>query len=173
MQSVRRRRKKKRKLRKINTTAESSIHSTHWRPCGHVRRICNSRVRAGKRRPNSTLAAVSPKLIYRQRWEEQHTLALTTMRSIRSEAIMSLFQHIMSDRIALFLVSTFLSIFVLSRFINLSRRAKALRDPPGPRGIPIFGNEFQIPNDKQWIKFHEWNEKYGQSISYLFIIYYY
>ncbi|KAL5476745.1 hypothetical protein ACEPAI_2931 [Sanghuangporus weigelae] len=36
--------------------------------------------------------------------------------------------------------------------------------PPGPEGIPIFGNEFQIPRDKQWLKFHEWNRQYGDVV---------
>lgn len=40
-------------------------------------------------------------------------------------------------------------------------RASGGQTPPGPKGIPIFGNEFQIPRDKQWLKFHEWSQKYG------------
>lgn len=39
--------------------------------------------------------------------------------------------------------------------------SSTLRDPPGPKGIPFFGNEFQIPQDKQWLRFHEWSQKYG------------
>jgi hypothetical protein len=42
--------------------------------------------------------------------------------------------------------------------------AKSLKNPPGPPGIPFFGNEFQIPSDKQWLKFHEWGQKYGAFI---------
>ncbi|KAH8116168.1 cytochrome P450 [Phellopilus nigrolimitatus] len=37
-------------------------------------------------------------------------------------------------------------------------------DPPGPKGIPIFGNEFQIPRDKQWLRFHEWSQQYGDIV---------
>ena len=40
-------------------------------------------------------------------------------------------------------------------------RPAYVKDPPGPKGIPIFGNEFQIPKDKQWLKFDEWSKKYG------------
>ncbi|THH07559.1 hypothetical protein EW145_g3297 [Phellinidium pouzarii] len=43
---------------------------------------------------------------------------------------------------------------------NANAEGMELRDPPGPRGIPIFGNEFQIPKDKQWLKFDEWSQRY-------------
>ena len=49
---------------------------------------------------------------------------------------------------------------LILRYITGS--ATHLKDPPGPRGVPIFGNEFQIPADKQWLTFHEWGQKYGE-----------
>jgi len=36
--------------------------------------------------------------------------------------------------------------------------------PPGPKGIPLVGNEFQIPDDKQWLTFHEWGKIYGDIV---------
>ncbi|KAH8725498.1 cytochrome P450 [Phaeosphaeriaceae sp. PMI808] len=33
--------------------------------------------------------------------------------------------------------------------------------PPGPRPIPFFGNKFQLPKSKPWIKLQEWSEVYG------------
>ena len=34
--------------------------------------------------------------------------------------------------------------------------------PPGPRGLPLLGNIFQLPQFKfQWLRFTEWKEQYG------------
>ena len=43
---------------------------------------------------------------------------------------------------------------------RLLRSYKSSR-PPGPTGLPFLGVAFQIPEDKQWLKFHEWTERYG------------
>ena len=32
--------------------------------------------------------------------------------------------------------------------------------PPGPPGLPLFGNAFQM-GSFQWLKFAEWKEQYG------------
>ncbi|KAI0777348.1 cytochrome P450 [Trametes elegans] len=37
--------------------------------------------------------------------------------------------------------------------------------PPGPVGWPFIGVAFQIPDDKQWLKFHQWSRRYGDVVS--------
>ena len=36
--------------------------------------------------------------------------------------------------------------------------------PPGPRGLPVLGNIFQIPK-LQWLKYTEWREVFGNPFS--------
>ncbi len=37
--------------------------------------------------------------------------------------------------------------------------------PPGPRGYPILGNLLELRGG-QWLKFSEWQKKYGQFVTY-------
>ncbi|KAI0341374.1 cytochrome P450 [Trametopsis cervina] len=36
--------------------------------------------------------------------------------------------------------------------------------PPGPPGLPLVGNAFQIPSDRQWLKFDQWIKEYGDVV---------
>ncbi|KAF8885510.1 cytochrome P450 [Infundibulicybe gibba] len=48
------------------------------------------------------------------------------------------------------------------RFLAVTlRRPKYL---PGPRGLPFFGNLFQIPNAHSWETYAKWRETYGDAI---------
>ncbi|KAJ7636944.1 cytochrome P450 [Roridomyces roridus] len=49
--------------------------------------------------------------------------------------------------------------FVL--FIYHGRQPRKGVGLPGPPGVPIIGNVLQIPKDRQWLKWAEWKEKYG------------
>ncbi|KAK0479597.1 cytochrome P450, partial [Armillaria novae-zelandiae] len=37
--------------------------------------------------------------------------------------------------------------------------------PPGPRGLPLIGNLFDMPSEKEWLTFAEWGVKYGDIVS--------
>jgi hypothetical protein len=61
-----------------------------------------------------------------------------------------------------------LGLFVLSGVYWLSKRrsrrnAKGLPLPPGPEGLPIFGNLFQLTTEKPWVAYRDWGEIYGVS----------
>ncbi len=47
---------------------------------------------------------------------------------------------------------------VVQVFIKKYQVKKAM--PPGPPGLPVFGNAFQL-GSFQWLKFSEWKEEYG------------
>ncbi len=48
--------------------------------------------------------------------------------------------------------------FVLSVFRRNSRNAPF---PPGPKGLPVIGNLFDMPTEREWLTFAKWGEKYG------------
>jgi hypothetical protein len=37
--------------------------------------------------------------------------------------------------------------------------------PPGPRGYPIIGNLLEMRGSGQWLKFSEWQRKYGKFVT--------
>ena len=49
----------------------------------------------------------------------------------------------------------------LSRIAN-ERATRTLRDLPGPKGIPVFGNALQIDANRLHLQLEEWAERYGR-----------
>jgi hypothetical protein len=52
--------------------------------------------------------------------------------------------------------------FLWARSIYRQARAKG-RQLPGPNGVPLLGNIFDIPENFQWFIFTEWKKVYGAS----------
>ncbi|KIJ53804.1 hypothetical protein M422DRAFT_202062 [Sphaerobolus stellatus SS14] len=59
------------------------------------------------------------------------------------------------------LVATSLCILLVF-FIRKSTSRK--RFPPGPKRLPIIGSVLDMPKEKEWLKFTEWRETYGNII---------
>ena len=51
--------------------------------------------------------------------------------------------------------------FALLLAIRARRRP---RYPPGPKGLPIVGNLFDIPEDEGWIRYKEYGQQYGADV---------
>jgi len=62
------------------------------------------------------------------------------------------------------LQTNFLVFAFLSGLFLVCARSLPRRKPPGPRGIPIFGNLFQLSKAKVWKVFEEWGKEYGNYI---------
>ncbi|KAJ3511009.1 hypothetical protein NLJ89_g4348 [Agrocybe chaxingu] len=58
-----------------------------------------------------------------------------------------------------------LSLTLLRKWLISSKRRLPL--PPGPRGLPFFGNIFDLPKGVFWETYHEWATRYGTDIIYL------
>ncbi|EGN99056.1 hypothetical protein SERLA73DRAFT_168607 [Serpula lacrymans var. lacrymans S7.3] len=56
-----------------------------------------------------------------------------------------------------------LAVFLIKQLFSL-KPSKPL--PPGPRPLPIVGNIFNVPIDKSWFAFSDWQKKYGDLLSF-------
>ncbi|CAH1789969.1 unnamed protein product, partial [Owenia fusiformis] len=56
-----------------------------------------------------------------------------------------------------------LILFVFSLILLLIIQKKALKglDIPGPKGVPIFGNAFELVSQTPYVQLQRWSKKYG------------
>ncbi|KAF7800073.1 hypothetical protein EIP86_011316 [Pleurotus ostreatoroseus] len=57
-----------------------------------------------------------------------------------------------------------LIIVVVNQLMRTRRKRKGLPLPPGPEGLPIVGNAFQMPVEWEHLKYMEWGKQYGDII---------
>ena len=68
--------------------------------------------------------------------------------------------------IILTLIVPLLTFWLFRWFIRItnSSSVKSLPFPPGPKGLPIIGNVFDVPLKMPWKQFHEWSKIYGTHV---------
>lgn len=49
----------------------------------------------------------------------------------------------------------------LVRIIWQRRSRRYLPLPPGPKPLPVIGSLLDLPDNEDWLKYSEWNRKYG------------
>lgn len=54
----------------------------------------------------------------------------------------------------------FLGLLILTLTATMAGR-KRRRLPPGPRGLPILGNIFNVPTDRPWLDYLRWSRQYS------------
>jgi len=54
-------------------------------------------------------------------------------------------------------------IVIVVQWMRSGRKSlpEGVREPPGPKGIPILGNLTEIPPFHSWLKFKQWSDEYG------------
>ena len=65
------------------------------------------------------------------------------------------------DSVQPYHVVAILAVAVAVALISSLMRKTKYRYPPGPKGIPIFGNLFQLPPAYPGAKLMEWGQEYG------------
>ncbi|KAI0259000.1 cytochrome P450 [Gloeopeniophorella convolvens] len=80
-------------------------------------------------------------------------MLVSVLSYLESSSHLSLFNNVVFSGLALALVLHLL----LRQLIGRGRTIY----PPSPKGLPIFGNIFQLPSRRHWLKYDEWAKQYG------------
>ncbi|KAJ7052152.1 cytochrome P450 [Mycena amicta] len=66
---------------------------------------------------------------------------------------------------SILLLGSFIAVYAVARW--LSKRRSTLPLPPGPKKLPIVGNLFDMPAERQWEAYHHWSQEYDSDIIHL------
>lgn len=57
------------------------------------------------------------------------------------------------------------ALIIASTLIWKTTRLSKLPYPPGPKGIPLLGNVYDIPPRREWVTYAKWSREYGERLS--------
>ena len=52
---------------------------------------------------------------------------------------------------------------VVALAVSVFFRQRRRSLPPGPRGVPVLGNVFDVPKEFEWLAYDRWSREYGMS----------
>jgi hypothetical protein len=55
--------------------------------------------------------------------------------------------------------------YVARNYLADRTRRQGLQYPPGPRGLPVLGNLFDIPQRAPWETYTRWGKQYGMQLA--------
>ena len=59
-------------------------------------------------------------------------------------------------------VAALLIAVILVAVVSLNRARRTL--PPGPKGLPILGNIFDVPKEFEWLAYTRWSREFRTSL---------
>jgi hypothetical protein len=65
--------------------------------------------------------------------------------------------------LAPYIAGTVAGLLVLNVLKRQATR-RTLPRPPGPKPLPLIGNMFDFPKEKEWLTYRSWNECYGDIV---------
>ncbi len=57
-----------------------------------------------------------------------------------------------------------LALLSLTAILYQRTKRHRLHYPPGPKGLPVIGNWFDMLQERPWIVFKQWSEQYGAAL---------
>lgn len=70
-------------------------------------------------------------------------------------------QHVASTGLALALLVAAMGLYLMTR--------RKYMLPPGPKGLPIIGNTFNMPTNFEWLAYQKWSRDFSKAYSFVCI----
>ena len=86
------------------------------------------------------------------------------IKKVRGEAYsLAIMLTMFSSLSAFETICCFCALLLLRRFATTKSQVPL---PPGPKGLPLIGNLFDIPRAYEWLTFSEWAKRWGKLFTY-------
>ena len=87
------------------------------------------------------------------------SFSISGIQVLITEKLRALLSGHSTQRIGLYVTGGLLTFIYIARQFSI-RRKGAL--PPGPRGVPLLGNVYDMPAGHEWLTYDKWRREYGR-----------